>query len=149
MLKDKGYELAKSGISKLQAIDGTPVQHYGKTDVRLKTGQDVIQISAEAADVEFPVMSTDAITKQGKSVIHSPLGDWIVDSPISPPMEANTIKLKKGRGTCYLEYDEMLDSSTEGKRAARMASIGEQLTGEVYLSAARKTLRAQAPATET
>ncbi|CAK0891517.1 unnamed protein product [Prorocentrum cordatum] len=153
MLKGKGY---------LRAIDGAEVQRYGKTDVRLKTGQDVIQISAEAADVEFPVMSTDAITKQGKSVIRSPLRNWIVDSPISPPASANKIKLRKDRGTCYLECDEMLGGSSEGKRAVRMASIGElgestggvgevigeQLGEELYLSATRKTLRAQVPATE-
>ncbi|CAK0861483.1 unnamed protein product, partial [Prorocentrum cordatum] len=148
MLKSKGYALAKSSVSKLQAIDGAKAQHYGKTDVRLRTGQDVIQISAEAADVEFPAMSTDAITKQGKSVIHSPLGDWIVDRPLSPPTPANAITLMKDRCTCYLEYEEMLDSSAEGKRAARTASIGEQQGEGLYLSAARKTLRAQVPASE-
>ncbi|CAK0790038.1 unnamed protein product [Prorocentrum cordatum] len=100
MLKGKDYVLAKSGISKLRAIDGAKVQRYGETGVRLNTGQ-------------------------GKSVIHSPLGDWIVDSPISPPASANQIKLRKDRGTCYLEYDEMLGDSSEGKRAARTASIGE------------------------
>eukprot|EP00959_Pyramimonas_sp_CCMP1952_P206015 4308067-Pyramimonas_sp.AAC.1 len=70
-------------------------------------------------------MSTGAIAKQGKSAIHSPLGDGIVDSPISPPASANKIKLRKDRGTCYLEDDEMLGGFSEGKRAARMASIGE------------------------
>eukprot|EP00959_Pyramimonas_sp_CCMP1952_P388315 8137088-Pyramimonas_sp.AAC.1 len=54
----------------------------------------------------------------------------------------------KDRGTCYLEHDEMLDSSAEGKRAARMANIGEQQGEGLYLSAAHKTLRAQVPATE-
>ncbi|CAK0844151.1 unnamed protein product [Prorocentrum cordatum] len=158
MLKDKGYELASSRISQLQAIDGTQAQHYGRTDVRLKTGQGVIQISAEAADVEFPVLSTDAITKQGKSVIHSPLGDWIVDSPISLPTAASSFKRTKDRGTCYLEYDEMLDSGATGKRAARMAAIAEpdnfeevgdeQLGEQLYIGATRKTLPAQVPDTQ-
>eukprot|EP00959_Pyramimonas_sp_CCMP1952_P163198 3411435-Pyramimonas_sp.AAC.1 len=31
----------------------------------------------------------------------------------------------KDRGTCYLEHDEMLGGSSEGKRAVRMASVGE------------------------
>ncbi|CAK0845688.1 unnamed protein product, partial [Prorocentrum cordatum] len=126
MLKDKGYVLAKPGISRQRAIDCAEVQRYGKTDVRLKTGQGAIQISAEAADVEFPVMSADAIAKQGSSVFHSPLEDWIVDSPISPPpASANKIMQGKDRGTCYLEHDEMLGGSSEGKRAVRMASVGE------------------------
>ena len=73
MLMNKNYELVKTKISKLQGVDGTEVPHYGHTDVRLKRGGDVLQISAESADVEYPVMSTDAITKQGKSVLHSNL----------------------------------------------------------------------------
>ncbi|CAK0848098.1 unnamed protein product, partial [Prorocentrum cordatum] len=142
---DKGYELANSRTSKLQAIDGTQVQHYGRTGARHKTGRDVIQISAEAADVEFPVLSSDAITKQGKSVIHPPLGDWIVDSPISPPTAARSIKLTKDRGTCYLEYD---DAGQRGHRQTReyCEEVGDEQLGEqLCIGATRKTLPAQVP----
>ncbi|CAK0804855.1 unnamed protein product, partial [Prorocentrum cordatum] len=130
MLKGKGCVLAKSGISKPLAIDGTEAQHCGKTDVRLKTGQDVIQISAEVADVEFPAMSTFAIAKQGKSAIHSPFGDWIVDSPGKRAVRSASIG----------ELDESIGGLDE--------VIGEQLGEELYLSATRATLRAQVPATE-
>ncbi|CAK0810872.1 unnamed protein product [Prorocentrum cordatum] len=75
---------------------------------------------------------------------------------------ANKMKLGADRGTCYLEYDEMMGGSSGGKRAARMASIGglgesigglgefigEQLGEELCLNATRETLRAQGPATE-
>ena len=69
MVAEKGYTMMKSEVAGLKAIDGTVVTHHGKVELRAKRGDDVMQFAAEVADVDYPVLSTDAITRSGRSVL--------------------------------------------------------------------------------
>ena len=103
--------MMKSEVAGLKAIDGTVVTHHGKVELRAKRGDNVMQFAAEVADVDYPVLSTDAITRSGRSVLHSPDGDWIIDGIMQPPVGMHRMTLQKHESACYLGFDEILQSS--------------------------------------
>ncbi|CAK0862523.1 unnamed protein product, partial [Prorocentrum cordatum] len=142
MVYDAGYMIQRSKIHELHAIDGSKVPHHGRTDVKIRRGDAVLQLGMEVADIEHPVLSTDAITRRGQSVLHSPMGDWIVDAPMLPPDGAEVIKLKKERSACYLEFDELLKDGQNAEQSKVMAALRPQESEESVgiLAAARKTL---------
>ena len=127
MATDKGYTLTRSEITGLRILDGSPVAHHGKVELRAKRGDDVLQVAAEVADVDYPVLSTDAVTRSGRSVLHTPEGDWIVDGTIKPPADMTVLKLKKYHSACYLEFDEILHASASDEGDARLAPLRRTL----------------------
>lgn len=83
-------------------------------DLAARHGEHILQFGANVANVEFAVLSTNAVVKQGRNVLHSPMGAWIVDAPLSPPPSAVTLSLRKHGSARYLEYDELLHAGAPG-----------------------------------
>lgn len=109
-----GYVPSASTVTGLQAVDGRSVPYYGRVDIAARHGENIFQIGVEVADVEFAVLSTIAVVKRGRSVLNSPLGDWIVDAPLTPPPGAVTLSLKTYGSSRYMEYDELLHAGAAG-----------------------------------
>ncbi len=57
---EMGYHIQGSKVVNLRSIDGSDIPHYGSVKMKARKGDDVMQVVAEVADVDFLVLSTDA-----------------------------------------------------------------------------------------
>ena len=73
------YMPTDSNIVGLKGTGGEEIQRYGHVELNLSRGGEAIQVGAAVANVEHPVVATDAIVQRGKSILHSPTGHWIAN----------------------------------------------------------------------
>ena len=73
-----------SNVTGLKGISGEDIPRYGRVELNLRRGQDVVQVGAEVADIDHGIIATDAIVKRGRSVLHSPAGHCIVGGTLEP-----------------------------------------------------------------
>ena len=84
-----------SSISAPKGTCGQNIQRYRHVERNLRSGQEIVRLGSEVADIEHAVIATAAMVEHGKSVLRSPAGHWIIDGVLEPPTGTNTVALKK------------------------------------------------------
>ncbi|CAK0811173.1 unnamed protein product [Prorocentrum cordatum] len=124
------YTPTDSNVVGLKGIGGEEIERYGHVELNLSRGGEVIQVGAEVADVEYPVVATDAVVQRGQSVLHSPAGHWIINGTVEPPDGAEFVPLRRHQGNYYLEYDHIIDGQTQPE-ASKVAAVRKTLPRKV------------------
>ena len=124
------YTPTDSNVVGLKGIGGEEIERYGHVELNLSRGGEVIQVGAEVADVEYPVLATDAVVQRGQSVLHSPAGHWIINGTIEPPEGAEFVPLRRHQSNYYLEFDHIINGKTQPD-ASKVAAVRKTLPRKV------------------
>ena len=129
-VSEHNYTTTDSNVVGLKGIGGEEIERYGHVELNLSKGGEVIQLGAEVADVEYPVVATDAVVQRGQSVLHSPAGHWIINGTIEPPDGAECVALRRHQANYYLEYDHIIDGQTQPE-ASKVGAVRKTLPRKV------------------
>ena len=107
-----------------QTASGELLEHHGEKLVPYMTQDSIVGITYQVTDVEGPLAAVSSMNDGGMTVVFSPQGAWVCETPLKP---AGSIELKRENRTFWMD----LPRADSGKVQRMMALRREQPVEQV------------------